>query len=52
MLALGGSAMKTKLLAAATAALSVLFSVNAVSATTYTIDVNYDLLDGTIHNGD
>ena len=43
---------ENKLLAAATAALSVLFSVNAVSAATYTIDVNYDLLDGTIHNGD
>jgi hypothetical protein len=42
--------MKTKLLAAATAALGMLFSINAVSAATYTIDVNYDLLDGTFVN--
>ena len=43
--------MKTKLLAAATAALGMLFSVNAVSAATYTIDVNYDLLDGAFYYG-
>jgi hypothetical protein len=40
--------MKTKLLAAATAALGMLFSVNAVSAATYTIDIDYNLMDGTI----
>ena len=38
--------MKTKLLATATAALGMLFSVNAVSATTYTINIDYNLLDG------
>ena len=42
--------MKTKLLAAATAALGMLFSVNAASAATYTVDVDYNLLDGTICN--
>src|SRR3974377_552457 len=43
--------MKTKLLAAATAALGMLFSVNAVSAATYTIDVDYNLLDGAFYYG-
>src|SRR3974390_2089700 len=42
--------MKTKLLAAATAGLGILFSINAVSAATYTIDIDYDLLDGTVYN--
>ena len=42
--------MKTKLLATATAALGMLFSVNAVSAATYTINIDYNLLDGTICN--
>jgi len=38
--------MKTKLLAASTAALGMLFSINAVSAATYTINVDYNLSDG------
>ena len=39
--------MKTRLLSAA-AALTVLFGVNEVSATTYTIDIDYNLLTGSI----
>jgi hypothetical protein len=42
--------MRTKLLAAAAAALGMLFSINAVNAATYTIDVDYNLLDGTFVN--
>jgi hypothetical protein len=42
-----GFAMKTRLLSAA-AALIVLFAVNEASATTYTIDIDYNPLDGTI----
>jgi len=40
--------MKTKLLAAATAGLGILFSINAVSAATYTIDIDYNLSDGAV----
>jgi hypothetical protein len=48
---IGGLAMKTKLLAAATGALTLLFSINAASAETYTINIDYNLLDGTIFCG-